>query len=58
MVTFLEISLFVAGLRLGEVYKVVSNICVKIFLFLFLPAFEVGLDDCVLGRRRRLKLFV
>ena len=53
--TFLEISKAVAGARFGEVYKVVSNICVKKSL-LFLEE-RLSHGYCIVGLRR-LKLFV
>tara|TARA_B110000211_G_C14078433_1_gene553283 strand:- start:2403 stop:2780 length:378 start_codon:yes stop_codon:yes gene_type:complete len=55
-VTFLEISKAVAGARFGEVYKVVSNICVKNSL-LFLEERLFHGVYCIVGLRR-LKLFV
>ena len=54
--TFLEISKAVAGARFGEVYKVVSNICVKNSL-LFLEERLFHGVYCIVGLRR-LKLFV
>lgn len=53
--TFLEISKAVAGARFGEVYKVVSNICVKKSL-LFLEE-RLSHGYCIVGLRL-LKLFV